>query len=222
MNVLIGCECSGAVRDAFRALGHNAWSCDLKPDEHGSDHHIQGDLFEAIGSHFGDGKTWDLLIAHPPCTYLANSGALHLYDLGRDGKRTRRRDVSRWSDMEEGARFFAQVLRCGIKRVCCENPVMHGYAASLIGQKQAQTIQPYQFGDDASKRTGLWLVNLPMLKKLDRSLWFPPRMVNGRPRWSNQTDSGQNREPPSADRQTIRSRTYGGIARAMAEQWGSL
>ena len=229
MNVLVACECSGIVRDAFRANGHNAWSCDLKPSEDGSAYHIDTDIFlvisgpaRGINTITGDRSptTWELLIAHPPCTYLCNSGALHLYYKGKDGRRTRQKDTSRWSDMNEGALFFKRLLNCGIKRIALENPVMHGHAIDVIGSECDQTIQPYEFGDDASKRTCLWLRNLPLLKKLDRGLWFPPRFVNGKPRWSNQTDGGQNKLTPGPNRQADRARTYKGIARQMADQWG--
>jgi len=188
---------------------------------------------------------WDLLIAHPPCTYLANSGALHLYYKGKDGHRTRIKDVSRWSDMRQGANFFTRLLGSNVRRICIENPVMHGPGAKMVGRDYAQTIQPYQFGEDASKRTCLWLKNLPPLRP---TKYCEPRMVcdacgkgyayeaafskgcphcgaeagRAKPRWANQCASGQNKLGPSDHRQADRARTYQGIAEAMAEQWGSL
>lgn len=122
--------------------------------------------------------------------------------------------------MREAVALFRAFLFGPIARVAVENPIMHGEAARLIGQRQAQTIQPYQFGDDASKRTCLWLRGLPRLIVPHEEAWIVPRMVAGLPRWGNQTDSGQNKLSPSADRWKLRSETYQGIARAMAHQWG--
>lgn len=196
MRVLVACESSGTVRDAFAARGHDAWSCDLLPAE---GQHYQCDVREHLGS------GWDLLIAHPPCTYLSVSG-MHWTTRGlRDPQLT------------EDALDFARLLMAApVARICIENPV------SIIStriRKPDQTVQPYQFGHDASKRTCLWLQGLPpLIAKPDD--YVQPRIVNGRPRWANQTDSGQNRLAPSADRWQKRSQTYAGIARAMAEQWG--
>lgn len=196
MKVLVACECSGVVREAFRARGHEAWSCDWKPSDDGSAYHLQVDVLYLL-----DG--WDLLIAHPPCTYLSVSG-MHWTTRGlRDPMLT------------EGALgFFARLLEAPCPRVCVENPV--GVTSTRI-RPPDQWVQPYEFGDDASKRTGLWLRGLPQLVPTCR---VPGRMVNGRERWANQTDSGQNRLGPSARRAAERAQTYPGIARAMAEQWG--
>lgn len=196
MRVLVACEYSGAVREAFAARGHTAMSCDLLPtDRPGA--HYQGDVFDIIG----DG--WDLMIAHPPCTYLCSSG-LHW-----NTKRPER------AQMTEGALTFVQrLLDAPIKHIALENPI--GCISSRI-RKPDQTIQPWQFGHDASKATCLWLKNLPLLTPTEL---IAPRMVDGRKRWANQTDSGQNNLPPSVDRWKIRSETYAGIAAAMAAQWG--
>lgn len=203
MRVLVACEFSGTVREAFRRMGHDAWSADLLPAADGSPYHIQGDVLNVIGN------DWDLMIAHPPCTYLTVSG-LHW----------NKRDPERAQKTEAGLEFVRQLLSAPIPRIALENPV--SCISSRI-RKPDQTIQPYEFGADASKRTCLWLKNLPPLRK-DPAKRVAGRWVhhNGRAveRWSNQTDSGQNRLPPSADRWALRSITYLGIAEAMAEQWG--
>jgi hypothetical protein len=217
MRVLVGCECSGVVREAFRACGHDAWSCDLKPTEQPGNH-LQCDVLTVLD----DG--WDLMIAHPDCTYLTISAEWAYKDpdcvrypgVGyhmklKAGTLT---GAARRAARDEAAKFFRTLLDCRIPRVCLENPV--GCISSRV-RKPDQTIQPHQYGEDASKATCLWLRNLPPLKPTGH---FPPRMVNGRPRWGNQTDGGQNKLSPSANRVTDRSRTYEGIARAMADQWG--
>lgn len=202
MKILIGCEFSGTVREAFAALGHDAWSCDILPTERPGKH-IQGDVLEVI--HDG----WDMAIFHPPCTYLTNSGVRWLY--GKDGKA---RDEQRWENMREGAEFFKALLNAPIPRIAVENPVMHKYAKNIIGADYAQTIQPFQFGHPESKRTALWLKNLPMLR--------PTNILEKQGHWQNQTASGQNKLAPGADRWKERSRTYEGIALAMSFQWGNL
>lgn len=196
MRVLIACEYSGAVRDAFRARGHDAMSCDLLPTDVPGPHY-QGDVFDVIG----DG--WDLMVAHPPCTYLSSSG-LHWNG----------RVEGRAAKTEDALAFVRALLDAPIPRIAIENPV--GCIGTRI-RKADQTIQPHQFGDDASKATCLWLKGLPLLTPTAR---VPGRMVNGKPRWANQTDSGQNRLAPSADRWKLRSATFPGIAAAMADQWG--
>ena len=198
MRVLVACEYSGAVRDAFIRAGHDAMSCDLLPTDAPGDHH-QGDVMEVID----DG--WDLLIAHPPCTFLCSSG-LHW----------NKRVPGRQEKTEAALKFVEALLAAPVPRIAIENPI--GCISTRI-RKPDQTIQPYQFGHDASKATCLWLKNLPPLRPTS---FVEPRMVNGKPRWANQTDSGQNRLPPSADRWKIRSETYLGIAEAMAMQWGGL
>lgn len=199
MNVLIACEFSGRVRDAFIAAGHTALSCDLEPSFAGGPHH-QGDILAFLDEHAGE---FDLMVAHPPCTYLCSSG-LHW----------NRRRPERQQQTEKAISFVRQLLSYPIPRIALENPV--GCLSTAL-RKPDQIIQPYDFGEDASKATCLWLKNLPPLVPT-RSI--PPRMVNGRPRWGNQTDSGQNRLPPSHDRWKLRSITYQGIASAMAAQWG--
>lgn len=206
MKVLIACESSGVVREAFRRRGHNAWSCDLLPADDGSEFHIQGDVF-------ANEETWGLVIAHPPCTYLRSSG---LHWNTKDQERAAKTELAL-----DFVHTLIQMVDIGqTRRLCIENPV--GRIGTAI-RKADQYIQPYQFGHDASKRTGLWLWNLPLLHPpLSEQWWVPPRIVNGKKRWANQTDSGQNRLGPSETRWKERSRTYEGIAEAMAEQWGSL
>lgn len=198
MRVLVACESSGVVRDAFIARGHFAMSCDLLSAERPGPHH-QGDVRELLN------QEWDLLIAHPPCTYLSVSG-MHWTTRGlRDPKLT-----------EDALDFVRLFMDAPIERIAIENPV--SVISSRI-RRPDQIIQPYQFGHDASKKTCLWLNGLPLLKPTQM---IEPRIVDGKPRWNNQTDSGQNKLPPSKDRWRLRSKTYQGIADAMAEQWGNL
>ncbi len=199
MRVLIACESSGVVMSEFRALGFDAWSCDLQPSDIDSPYHIQGNVFEILG--YG----WDLMIAHPPCTYLCSSG-LHW----------NKRVPGRAEKTEEALNMVRQLMQAPIPRIAIENPV--GCISTRI-RKPDQYVQPYQFGDDASKKTGLWLKGLPVLMPTG---YAAPRIVNGKRRWANQTDSGQNRLAPSASRWKERSKTYPGIARAMASQWGAV
>ena len=194
--ILIACETSGVLREAFRALGAEAVSCDLLPADDGSPHHVQVDVRYILGP-----DRWSLVIARPPCTYLCGSG-LHW-----NKRRPGREKLTR-----EAAKFFTlfTILDCP---TAIENPV--GIMSTLY-RKPDQIVQPYQFGDDASKATCLWLRGLPPLRPTRH---VPPRLVDGLPRWSNQTNSGQNRLGPSATRWKERSRTYPGIAAAMADQW---
>lgn len=201
MRVLVGCETSGRVREAFRALGHEAWSCDLLPADDASPFHKQCSLQELMD----EDSEWDLGIFHPPCTYLSSSG---LHWNTRDPERRAKTDLA--------LSFVKWIMKLPIYRKAIENPI--GCISSRI-RKPEQIIHPHQFGHDASKATCLWLENLPKLLPTEH---VPPRMVNGLPRWANQTDSGQNRLPPSDDRWKIRSETYQGIADAMAAQWGRL
>lgn len=204
LSVLVGCEYSATVRDAFRVLGHDAWSCDLLPCEADPQWHMQGDVYTALQS-----RQWDLVILHPPCTRLTVSGQWYV-----------KRNPFAQAE-QEAAICFTQNLWNAAKQfsraVALENPIGVLSTRSTLG-KPSQIIQPHQFGEDASKATCLWLHNLPTLISTEK---VAPRMVNGLPRWSNQTDSGQNRLPPSADRWKDRSRTYPGIAKAMAEQWSA-
>ena len=197
MKVLVACEYSGRVRDAFLARGHDAISCDLLPTDSPGPHY-QGDVLELIRR-----EKFDLLVAHPPCTYLCSSG---LHWNGRIPGRAEK--------TEEALEFVRALLFCDIPRIALENPT--GCIGTRI-RKSDQTIQPWQFGADASKATCLWLKGLPNL--VPTSI-VEPRIVNGKKRWGNQTDSGQNRLGPSDDRWKVRSETYLGIAEAMAAQWG--
>lgn len=195
MRLLIACEYSGTVRDAFIRRGHDAMSCDLLPTDAPGPHY-QGDVADIIN----DG--WDMMIAHPPCTYLSVSG-MHWTARGlRDPQLT-----------EDALAFVKFLMDAPIERIAIENPI--SVISSRI-RKPDQIINPWQFGHDASKRTCLWLKGLPLLTPTEI---IEPRIVNGKKRWANQTDSGQNRLPPSEDRWKIRSETYEGIAQAMAKQW---
>ena len=197
MRVLVACEYSGTVRDAFIRAGHYALSCDLLPTDSAIGDHYQGNVLDILD------HGWDLMIAHPPCTYLCSSG-LHW----------NKRIPERAQNTEEALEFVQVLLDAPMAKIALENPIG---CISTRNRKPDQTIQPYQFGDDASKATCLWLKGLPPLRPTQ---FVEPRMVNGKPRWANQTDSGQNRLPPSADRWKIRSETYVGIAEAMVAQWG--
>ena len=220
MKVLVACEESGAVRDAFIARGHYAMSCDLIPTASPGPH-WQGDVMEILYA------GWDLMVAHPPCTFLSSSG-LHW----------NKRRPERAAETEAALDFVRVLLDAPIPKIALENPV--GCISSRI-RKPDQIIQPYDFGDDASKATCLWLKGL---RPLVPTKFIPPRMVCGcghtfrsetvdkygclnccgdsvaLPRWANQTDSGQNILGPSTDRQRERSKTYAGIAAAIADQWG--
>ena len=196
MKVLVACEYSGTVRDAFIRAGHDAMSCDLLPSDSAGPHY-QGDVRDILL----DG--WDLMIAHPPCQYLSASG-MHWTKRGlRDPQLT-----------EDALEFVQLLLEAPIPRIALENPV--GCISSRL-RRPDQIIQPWQYGHDASKTTCLWLIGLP---KLESTGIVEPRLVNGRPRWGNQTSGGHNKLGPSADRWKIRSATYAGIAEAMANQWG--
>jgi len=188
--VLVACEFSGTVRRAFSRRGHDAWSCDLVKAEDGSNQHLIGDARDFLN----DG--WDLLIvAHPPCTRLCNSGVRWL------------EERNLWHELDEAADLFSAFLNAPIDRICIENPVMHRYAKERIRNYVpfAQTVQPYDFGHPETKRTCLWLKNLQPLK--------PTRRVEGR-------TARVHRMSPGPDRQKERSRFFDGIAEAMADQWG--
>jgi hypothetical protein len=185
--VLVACEYSGIVRDAFSEKGWDAWSCDFLPTEKPGNH-IQGDVLDVIG------EKWDLIIAHPTCTYLCNSGVRWLTD-----------NPERWEQMKQAALFFKTFLQLsGNQHVAVENPIMHKYAVEIIGCRQTQVVQPWMFGHGETKGTGLWLKYLPPLR--------PTNIVDGREQrlW---------KLPPGPDRWKERSRTFQGIADAMADQW---
>ena len=198
MRVLVACEYSGAVRDAFIRAGHYAASCDLLPSESPLGDHYQCNVLDIID------HGWDLMVAHPPCTYLSSSG-LHW-----NKRRPEREQMTKYA-----LQFVSQLMEVNIPRIAIENPI--GCISTKI-RKPDQIIKPYQFGHDASKNTCLWLKGLPLLRPTQ---FVEPRLINGKSRWANQTDSGQNKLTPSPDRWKIRSETYTGIAKAMAEQWGS-
>ncbi len=200
MRVLIACEYSGTVREAFRRLGHDVWSCDLLQSDDNSPYHIMGDVMYLLGH-----DRWDMMIAHPPCTYLSVSG-MHWTKRGlRDPKLT-----------ENALSFVQALLSADIPRICLENPVS---VISTRIRKPDQIVQPWQYGHNASKKTCLWLKGLPLLQSTSI---IEPTIVDGKKRYGNQTASGQNKLAPSADRWKIRSITYQGIADAMANQWGAL
>lgn len=185
MKVLVACEYSGRVRNAFRALGHDAWSCDLLEPEDGSEHHIQGDCLDAVKI------GWDLMIAHPPCTHLAVSGARHFEEKRRDGRQ------------REAIEFFLKLAHSPVPRIAIENPVC---IMSSIWREPDQTIQPWMFGHGETKATCLWLKGLPPL--------LPTKIVEGR-------EPRVHMMPPGPNRWKERSRTYEGVAEAMAKQWGN-
>lgn len=191
MRVLIACEFSGIVRDAFAARGHDAWSCDLLPTERPGNH-IQGDVLEVLN----DG--WDLMIGHPPCTYLSNAGAKHLYKGGVLQK-------DRLALGLEAKELFMAMLNAPIEKVCIENPIP---STVFLLPKYDQVIQPFYFGHPFQKRTCLWLKNLPPLISTDICEVAESSKVAGN--WFNKGGK---------DRQKNRAKTFPGIARAMAAQW---
>lgn len=211
MRILVACEYSGTVRDAWRRAGHEALSCDLLPTEAPGPHY-QGDVRDVLF-----GASWDLMVCHPPCTYLTSSAEWCYRDVQTKNIRPGTLIGAARRDAREQALLFVRLLLdCSIPRIALENPV--GVIGTRI-RPADQYIQPYQFGHDASKRTGLWLKNLPPLRPTQM---VEPRWVDGKPRWGNQTDSGQNKLPPSDDRWKKRSDTFSGIAQAMVDQWGNL
>lgn len=197
MRVLVACEFSGTVRRAFEARGHTAYSCDILPADDSSPMHLQADVRDVIRARAG----WDLMIAHPPCTYLAASG-LHWNT----------RIPGRAEKTERALQFVRAILAAPIPRIAVENPI--GCIGTRI-RPADQIVQPWHFGDDASKATCLWLTNLPKLTPVN------PLPGDNRTRRANQTPSGQNKLGPSADRWKLRSITYPGFAAAMADQWGN-
>lgn len=206
--VLVACESSGVVRRAFLARGHDAWSCDILPSEDGSNRHIRGD----VRDYLADG--WDLLaVMHPPCTVMCNSGAKHLYKCGRkeNGK-----DPARWAALEDACDFYRTLRDAPVPRKAIENPVMHGHAIAKTGRGYTQFVHPYFFGEPFFKMTGFELINLPDLIATNRL--EPPKP--GTP--EHKAWSRCHRTPPGPDRWRERSRTYQGIAEAMADQWGGL
>lgn len=203
LRVLVACEFSGTVRNAFLARGHDAWSCDLLPSADGSNRHIRGDARDLLG----DG--WDLLmVAHPPCTRLCNSGVRWLTAPPND-----KTLAQMWGELDEGAALFSAFWNAPIDRIAIENPVMHRHAKERIANYEefTQSVQPWQFGHPEVKRTCFWLKNLPPL--------VPTNIVEGREaRVHRSTGWGKHAET----RWRERSRFFSGIAEAMADQWGHL
>lgn len=198
MNILIACECSGRVRDAFIAKGHNAWSCDLLPSETPGPH-LQEDVTAVLA------REWDTVIAFPPCTHLCVSGARHFAQKRENGKQ------------QQGIDFFMQFANCSAPRVAIENPV--GIMSS-VWRQPTQIIQPYEFGEPFSKKTCLWLKNMPRLTPtnvVERGEQTTYASGRSMPKWYADAFS-----LPPKERAKIRSRTFQGIANAMAEQWSNL
>ena len=202
MRVLVACEFSGIVSAAFRKRGHDAWSCDLLPSEGDPAWHIQGDVLTVLQKC----NCWDMMIAHPPCTYLCNSGVRWLHENGGEN--------DRWGKLDEAAEFYRKLRDAPILRKCIENPVMHGHAMRRIGLGRRQFVQPWWFGDKAFKATGLELIGLPDLVPTNK-LVPPERGTDEHKAWS-----AVHRASPGPDRWRERSRTLPGIANAMASRWG--
>lgn len=204
MRVLVACEYSGVVRDAFRKLGHDAWSCDLLPTD-APGPHIQGDFRDCLD--WG----WDLMVAHPPCTRLTNSGVCWLHH-PPNGKTKEQM----WRELDEGAELYLAARNAPIPRKAIENPIMHKYARERINPGYRQVVQPWWFGEKAFKATGFELIGLPDLVPTNK-LTPPETGTEEHKAWS-----WLHRLPPSPDRWKIRSTTFPGIAAAMAEQWGNV
>jgi hypothetical protein len=201
MKILVACEYSGRVRSAFRNLGHDAWSCDIQPSEDDSEYHLERDVEEML--QFG----WDMMIAFPPCTYLSRAGARWLYPSGQ-------LDERRFAQLQDSRDFFLTLLNAPIPRIAIENPTPFKIAGL---PPESQIIQPYQFGDPYTKRTLLWLKGLPQL--------IPTDIVEPRAPWIASNTGGKVRKQKShcgaAKDQKDRSRTFHGIADAMARQWSN-
>jgi hypothetical protein len=210
LRVLIACEFTGTVRRAFDALGHDVWSCDLRAAEDGSNRHIRADVRDVLR----DG--WDLMIvAHPPCTRLCNSGVRWL-SVPPPGREL----ADLWRELDDGAALFSELWNAPVPRVAVENPVMHGHAKARIAgyQPPAQSVQPWQFGDFETKRTCLWLRGIAPLVPTYATLEAARRGLQLEA--DAQPLARVHRMPPGPDRERERSRFFPGIARAMAEQWG--
>ncbi len=196
LKILIACEYSGTVRDAFIAKGHEAISCDLLPTEK-TGNHYKGDVMDIINN------DWDMMIAHPPCTYMTNAGVYHLH-----------KDPKRWIELFKAGKFFKKLLDSNIPKIVVENPIMHRYGKQLIGDvKQSQVIQPWMFGHTEQKATCLWIKGLPTLTETNNvkeEMMKLPKNQRERLHYL----------PPSPERWKLRSTTYQGIANAMADQWG--
>jgi len=194
MKVLVACEFSQVVTQAFRDKGHEAYSCDILPTDGNPDFHIQDDVMNHLN------ENWDMMIAHPPCTYLCNSGVSHLH-----------KDKSRWDELEKASLFFYKIITAPVEKICVENPIPHKYGKL---PKYTQIIQPYKFGHPERKATCLWLKNLPKLeatKNVYNEMLKLPKKLSQRIHYTS----------PGKDRGMLRSITFQGIADAMADQWGS-
>lgn len=190
----MACEYSGVTREALRAIGFDAISCDLLPSDDNSPNHYQGDVIPLLD------YQWDFILAHPTCTYLTNSGVRWLHS-----------DPSRWEKMREGAEFFSKFLKANSPFIAVENPVMHKYAIEIIGRKQNCSSQPHEHGDPFTKRTCFWTLNLPKLLPSD-PLDRPPEG------WNDMV----HKAPPGPDRWKVRSTTFPGMGKAVADQWGRI
>lgn len=208
MRVLVACEYSAVVRDAFRAAGHDAWSCDVLPTEGDPAWHIQDDILHVLtGSRC---FVWDLLIGHPPCTYLTYAGSKHLYI---NGRKENGRDEARWEAMRDAADFFRALLKAPVEHIALENPIMLAAARRIVGRDPTQIVQPWMFGHPESKRTCLWLKGLPPLsetRNVFAEMMSLPARVRNRVYYM----------APGPNRWKERSRTFPGLAQAMASQWG--
>ncbi len=197
MKVLIAFEKSGIAREEFKKRGHDVISCDLLPtDKPGL--HVTGDIKDWLQFSNNVGIRYDLIIAHPPCTYLCNSGVRWLYANGEY-------DWKRWGSMRDAANLFRLILQFPVDKIAVENPIMHKHAVNIIGRRQDQIIQPWQFGHGETKATCLWLKGLPKLE--------PTNTVEGR-------EARIHKMPPGPKRAEMRSISYQGIMKAMADQWG--
>ena len=201
--VLVACEFSGIVRDAFREEGYDAVSCDLRETERNPEYHIQRDVLELIEER---GEEFDLMVAHPPCTYLSNSGVRWLYEKEK-----------RWQDMIEGGVFFRKLLNCDkIPHIAVENPIMHKWGKKVAGienhpDELKQRVQPWQFGEPEKKAVCLWFKNLPKLEETDNV----KDVVDSLPK-----EEAQKKYWMGSNSSKERSRFFEGIAEAMAKQWG--
>lgn len=205
MKILIACEYSGRMRQEFRNLGHDAWSCDLLPSEDDSPYHIQGDVLNILN----DG--WDLMIAHPECTRLTNAGVRWL-KVPPPGKTM----VQMWQGLWEGATFYRKLRDAPIPLKAIENPIMHCHARELIQPGPRQVVQPWWFGDPFFKATGWELIGLPELKATNKLT--PPK--KGTP--EHKAWSAVHMASPGPNRWKERSRSFPGMCRAAAEQWGNV
>lgn len=201
MRILVACEESQATTIELRKLGHEAFSCDIQDCSGGHpEWHIKGDVLSVLND------CWDLMIGHPTCTYLTNSGVCWLYN--KDGSK----NTERWDNLKEAAKFFKALLDAPIPLIAIENPIPHKYAVELIGRKYDQLAQPYMFGDAESKATCFWLKGLPKLKETNnvKAIWKAlPKQQAQRLHYL----------PPGPERAKLRSKTFPGIAKAMATQW---